>query len=819
MHIKMMLALMLTLIAGIVQAGEPSAVVPGSQATAGREPLIANSDAITIPRLLSYQGRLTDSLGNPVPDGNYQLTFRLYTQETGGTPFWTEAQTVLVRNGLFSVLLGSITPITSLPDAGVLYLSLQVGAEAELTPRLRIVSSAYAFLTERAANADLFQGRDTTYFARANHTHTYVDSAGGAQRVGGYTVTGLDGRYVNEGQANSVTSGMITDGQVQTADLADNAVTSAKIQDGTITGADINQMGATVGQVLKWTGSAWAPRNDSVGTGTGDQDWVRESQDSVLFTIRYLGIARGGASNILHGTSRNTHINFGVYCTTGTSGYNMMYSTVLGGINNAAKGNHALIGNGLMNSARNTMSTVVNGNRNIVNSMYGFVGNGYGDTVTGYLGGILAGQGNVAGNDDVDTAVIVAGGYRNIATAPYTSILGGQNNVASSTGATVCGGRGNTASHIGAFVGGGGNNSAQGLNSTVAGGGANIASAVNSAVCGGYRNTASGGDAFIGGGRWNTASGTEAVVAGGDSNSAPGSWSAIGGGYNNRTNNNYACITGGANNNAFGSYSAVLGGSSNLASGSWSVVAGERNTATGMNSAALGGFASVASASGAVTCGWCDTSEAPYSFTTNYGSIVPFTYSYSAAFNGQTATASNQLRCGTLSKAGGSFTIDHPLDPYGKILNHYFVEGPEMLNIYRGVVTLDASGRSEVNLPDYFSALNRNPHVQLTGVGTSEVYLLEDVKGNRFVIGGRPGTRVYWLVTGERADVSAEVIRRLMPVEQKKTGALAGRMLDDEFLSGCMDQLEREGKADGINFRTAAGRTRYEQMKAPKTVR
>ncbi|MCX7733140.1 MAG: hypothetical protein N2248_08305, partial [candidate division WOR-3 bacterium] len=165
-----------------------------------------------IPRLLSYQGRLTDSLGNPVPDGSYQLTFRLYSQETGGTPFWTEVQTVSVRNGIFSVLLGSVTPISSVPDAGTVYLSLQVDTGSELTPRLRIVSAAYAFLTERAANSDLLQGRDTTYFARAVHTHAYVDSAGGAQRIAGLALTGLDSRYVNEGQANSVTSGMITDG-------------------------------------------------------------------------------------------------------------------------------------------------------------------------------------------------------------------------------------------------------------------------------------------------------------------------------------------------------------------------------------------------------------------------------------------------------------------------------------------------------------------------------------------------------------------------------------------------------------------------------
>ncbi|MBS1787623.1 MAG: hypothetical protein JST85_07875 [Acidobacteria bacterium] len=44
---------------------------------------------------------------------------------------------------------------------------------------------------------------------------------------------------------------------------------------------------------------------------------------------------------------------------------------------------------------------------------------------------------------------------------------------------------------------------------------------------------------------------------------------------------------------------------------------------------------------------------------------------------------------GTLSKGGGSFKIDHPLDPENKYLYHSFVESPDMMNIYNGNVTTD----------------------------------------------------------------------------------------------------------------------------------
>ena len=185
--------------------------VVGARPTAKHQSPIAGRqslDAITIPQMLSYQGKLPDTMGVPVPDGNYALTFRLYAQPTGGSAVWTEAQTIPVKNGLFAALLGAVTPITSLPESGACYLSLQVALSPELSPRQRIVSAAYSYLAARSANSDLLQGKDTTGFVRT-------------------------------GQANSVTSDMIVDG--------------------TIAAVDLNQMGATDGQVLEWRNSAWAP--------------------------------------------------------------------------------------------------------------------------------------------------------------------------------------------------------------------------------------------------------------------------------------------------------------------------------------------------------------------------------------------------------------------------------------------------------------------------------------------------------------------------------------------------------------------------------
>jgi hypothetical protein len=116
---------------------------------------------------------------------------------------------------------------------------------------------------------------------------------------------------------------------------------------------------------------------------------------------------------------------------------------------------------------------------------------------------------------------------------------------------------------------------------------------------------------------------------------------------------------------------------------------------------------------------------------------------------------------GTLSKGGGGFTIDHPLDPEHKFLSHSFVESPEMTNLYTGRVTTGADGLAWVQLPDYFEALNRDVSYQLTTVGgAASVSIAEEVSGNRFAIrSDPPEVTVCWLVTGVRQDPWADANR------------------------------------------------------------
>jgi hypothetical protein len=98
-----------------------------------------------IPRNISYQAVLTDASGNAVPDGEYNLTFRLYEVESGGSALWTEVQNIDVVNGIMNVSLGVIEPL-DLEFQKTYWLGVTVFENPELIPRIQLTSSAYSLM-------------------------------------------------------------------------------------------------------------------------------------------------------------------------------------------------------------------------------------------------------------------------------------------------------------------------------------------------------------------------------------------------------------------------------------------------------------------------------------------------------------------------------------------------------------------------------------------------------------------------------------------------------------------------------------------------
>lgn len=104
-----------------------------------------------VPRLLSYQGVLSDTSGTPRPDGAYAMTFRLYITSSGGTPIWSESRTLQARRGLFSTMLGDVTPfVDSVRFNRRYWLSLQINNDPELFPRMPLASVAYSLSADTA---------------------------------------------------------------------------------------------------------------------------------------------------------------------------------------------------------------------------------------------------------------------------------------------------------------------------------------------------------------------------------------------------------------------------------------------------------------------------------------------------------------------------------------------------------------------------------------------------------------------------------------------------------------------------------------------
>ncbi len=155
--------------------------------------------------------------------------------------------------------------------------------------------------------------------------------------------------------------------------------------------------------------------------------------------------------------------------------------------------------------------------------------------------------------------------------------------------------------------------------------------------------------------------------------------------------------------------------------------------------------------------------------------------------NGNQSVTGNLSVTGSVSKGGGTFKIDHPLDPANKYLYHSFVESPDMMNVYNGIINTDSDGFATITMPDYFEALNSDFRYQLTIIDESDdtffaqAKVVKGIAKNQFSIRTSiPNQKVSWQVTGVRIDAWANANR--VKVEVEKQGANRGTYLYPELL-------------------------------------
>ncbi|HQR12507.1 MAG TPA: hypothetical protein PLW68_14375 [Casimicrobiaceae bacterium] len=452
-----------------------------------------------VPLEINYQGRLTDAASQPV-NATVPMVFKLYSVASGGSALYSEAQSVTVSNGIFSVAIGSVTPL-ALPFDVPYYIGVSVGADPEMTPRQALQSSPYALRSagvDSTAALPAVQITGTLGTAQiANNAVTQAKlspvSGAAAGKVLGTDGANLQWQSVGVGTVTSVATGSgLTGGPITSSGTINLAATQL-----------LPAVACTANQVPKWNGSAWACAADansggtvtSVATGTGltggpitASGTINLAATQLLPTVacaanqvpKWNGSAwtcaadnAGPANAYVQGGNAFGALPGGIAVlgTTDANDLNLVINNnpVMrfqqgGGTSPNIIGGHAnngvvaffsgqTIGGGgdAGNDCYNAI-TLTNTRTcgNVVNGDFAIVGGGYANTAGGFASTVAGGVSNIS-NSNWST---VAGGYGNVASAPWSAVMGGDSNSASAYASTVLGGWHNNASGIGSVAAG-----------------------------------------------------------------------------------------------------------------------------------------------------------------------------------------------------------------------------------------------------------------------------------------------------------------------------------------------------------------------------
>jgi hypothetical protein len=246
-----------------------------------------------VPQSINYQGRLTDITGAAISD-TVDLVFLICPDSLCERPLWTETQTgVMVKDGLFAVLLGSVTPIPpSVFSGSVRWLSISKDGVAA-NPSLRMVSAPYAFRSLMA---------DTAYYAKS---------------IGGTDCAGCNLVFVNVQGPDSVyaTSGTAFLGKSESN---------------------------TAGEVRGVEGYA---ANSSVGLTSGGYFGTSDVGTGVHYGVYGKGLGASAANAYgVYGFGTNTSIGdaYGGYFTVSTHGTGAHYALGSKGWGNSSSGAYGI---------------------------------------------------------------------------------------------------------------------------------------------------------------------------------------------------------------------------------------------------------------------------------------------------------------------------------------------------------------------------------------------------------------------------------------------------------------------------------------------